>query len=138
GPPSKSISGMENRSLPERCGLSTSRRWVMWCRALLHSFALVAAFVMHTDARAFDETKYPSWTGYWMRIGAGSFDPTKPPGRGQEAPLTEEYHAILEASLADQAAGGQGNNPMGRCIPPGLPRTMINYEGMEIIILPST
>jgi hypothetical protein len=110
----------------------------MWCRALLHWFALVAVFAALTDACAFDETKYPSWTGYWMRIGAGSFDPTKPPGRGQQAPLTAEYQAILEASLADQAAGGQGNNPMGRCIPPGLPRTMINYEGMEIIILPGT
>jgi len=111
----------------------------MSCRALVHSLALVAASAaMMAAAHAADPAKYPAWDGYWMRIGAGSFDPSKPPGRGQQAPLTEEYRAILESSLADQAAGGQGNNPMGRCIPPGLPRTMINYEGMEIIVLPGT
>jgi hypothetical protein len=100
-------------------------------RAMAVAGALNAAI---TGAHAFDETKYPDFAAYWVRIGAGSFDPSKPPGRGQQAPLTEEYQAILDASLADQAAGGQGNNPMGRCIPPGLPRTMINYEGMEIVV----
>ena len=89
-------------------------------------------------APAQDLSKYPDWSGQWLRIGSGSFDPSKPPGRGQQAPLTEEYQAILEASLAEIAAGGQGNNPMGRCLPPGLPRTMINYEGMETVITPAT
>jgi len=89
-------------------------------------------------APAQELSKYPDWSGQWLRIGSGSFDPSKPPGRGQQAPLTEEYQAILEASLAAIAAGGQGNNPMGRCLPPGLPRTMINYEGMETVITPAT
>jgi hypothetical protein len=84
------------------------------------------------------QDKYPDWSGQWLRVGSGSFDPSKPPGRGQQAPLTEEYQAILEASLAEIATGGQGNNPMGRCLPPGLPRTMINYEGMETVITPGT
>jgi hypothetical protein len=26
---------------------------------------------------------------------------------------------------------------MGRCLPPGMPRTMINYEGMEFVVLPN-
>jgi hypothetical protein len=80
----------------------------------------------------------PDWKGEWVRLGAGSFDPDKPAGLGQKAPLTPEYQAVLERSLADQAAGGQGNNTMGECIPPGMPRTMINYEGMEIIVTPET
>ena len=106
-----------------------------WTRRVAFAAILVAA---STGAHAAETTKQPDWSGYWVRIGAGSFDPSKHAGRGQQAPLTEEYQAILEGSLADQAAGGQGNNPMGRCIPPGLPRTMINYEGMEIIVLPNT
>src|SRR5438105_9010316 len=110
----------------------------MGCRAWVLSLRPVAALAAAIVGAHAADAKYPDWAGYWMRIGAGSFDPSKPPGRGQEAPLTDEYRAILEASLADQAAGGQGNNPMGRCIPPGLPRTMINYEGMEIVILRST
>ena len=91
-----------------------------------------------TGAQGYDESQYPNLKGQWFRVGAGSFDPTKKPGLGQEAPLTEEYQKILEASLADQAAGGQGNNPMGDCIPPAMPRTMINYEGMEIVTTPDT
>jgi hypothetical protein len=108
----------------------------MLYRSSIGSIAFAAALAI-TNAHAFDETKYPDWTGQWVRIGAGTFDPTKPPGRGQQAPLTAEYQAVLEASLADIAAGGQGNNPMGRCLPPGMPRTMINYEGMEFVVAPN-
>jgi hypothetical protein len=89
-------------------------------------------------ARALDGVKYPDLKGEWMRLGSGSFDPGKPAGLGQKAPLTAEYQAVLEASLAEQAAGGQGNNPMGECIPPGMPRTMIDYEGMELVVTPQT
>jgi hypothetical protein len=89
-------------------------------------------------ARALDDVKYPDLKGEWMRLGSGSFDPGKPAGLGQKAPLTAEYQAVLEASLAEQAAGGQGNNPMGECIPPGMPRTMIDYEGMELVVTPQT
>ena len=87
---------------------------------------------------ALAQDKYPDWKGEWMRLGSGSFDPGQPAGLGQKVPLTPEYQAVLEKSLADQAAGGQGNNPMGECIPPGMPRTMIDYEGMEFIIRPDT
>jgi hypothetical protein len=85
-------------------------------------------------AQAFDDAKYPDWKGQWVRIGAANFDPSKPPGQAQQAPLTKEYQAILDASVADQAAGGQGNNPMARCIPPGMPRMMIGYGGIEFIM----
>jgi hypothetical protein len=109
----------------------------MFHRSTMGAIAFAAALTI-ADARAFDESKYPEWSGQWVRIGAGTFDPTKPSGRGQQAPLTEEYQAILDASVADIAAGGQGNNPMGRCLPPGMPRTMINYEGLEFVVLPHT
>jgi len=37
----------------------------------------------------------------------GAFlDPTKPPGLGQQAPLTPEYQAIFEATLKDRASAG--------------------------------
>jgi hypothetical protein len=92
------------------------------------------------SARAFDETKYPSWKGQWLRTdtGAPRYDPSKPSGRGQQAPLTPEYQAVLEASLADQATGGQGNDPTYTCLAPGMPRIMNNYEGAEFVITPGT
>ncbi|HEY2231581.1 MAG TPA: hypothetical protein VGI22_28355 [Xanthobacteraceae bacterium] len=90
-------------------------------------------------ARAEEASRLPDWNGQWIRTGSGSFDPSKPPGLRQGAPLTPEYQAILEASVAAQAAGGQGNDPMARCIPPGMPRMMINYGlGMEFLLTPDT
>ena len=41
-------------------------------------------------ARAEGEGKYPDWGGQWFRTGGIQFDPTKPLGRGQQAPLTSE------------------------------------------------
>ena len=77
------------------------------------ALALISALSMGSLAQAGDEPKYPDLKGEWMRLGGGSFDPSKPAGRGQQAPLTAEYQALLDASLKEQAAGGQGNNPMG-------------------------
>jgi hypothetical protein len=90
------------------------------------------------EARAFDETRYPDWKGQWVRIGGGMFDPTKPNGRGQVPPLTPEYQAIWEANLAAVDDGGQNYNPQARCLPGGMPRMMIAFEPMEIIVRPDT
>ena len=90
-------------------------------------------------AQAFDDTKYPDLSGQWLRTDTGTprYDPSKPAGRGQQAPLTPEYQAILEASLKDQANGGQRNWMSGaRCLPPGMPATMNGYNSMEIVVLP--
>jgi hypothetical protein len=96
-------------------------------------------------AAAFDESKYPDWKGQWSRLRTlrdrispnPSFDPNKFQGLAQEAPLTAEYQAILEASLADQAAGGAGLDRDYACFPAGMPRMMNVYSTMEIIVLPN-
>ena len=78
-------------------------------RRLIGSVALLALLTLATaGARAEGEGKYPDWGGQWVRPSGIQFDPTKPLGRGQQAPLTPEYQAKFEAGLADQAAGGQG------------------------------
>jgi hypothetical protein len=63
-------------------------------------------------AQAFDDAKYPDWSGAWLRTeqAAPRFDPSKPRGLPQQAPLTAEFQKKYEASLADQAAGGQGDH----------------------------
>jgi hypothetical protein len=90
------------------------------------------------SALAFDEGKYPDWSGQWHRPrGVGiQWDQTKPLGRGQQAPLTPEYQALFEASLADQAKGGQGEDARFTCIPPGMPRIMTIIWPAEFVILP--
>ena len=101
---------------------------------------LAAAVVWPATAHAFDESKYPDFSGQWMRPhGVGiQWDQSKPLGRGQQAPLTPEYQKVLEDSLADQQAGGQGNDPPSRCMPFGLPRIMSVIFPMEIVITPAT
>src|SRR5947208_4753108 len=54
------------------------------------------------------------------------------------APLTQEYRAIFEANLKDQADGGQGTDPTITCIPDGMPRAMNVVLPMEMIVLPKT
>jgi hypothetical protein len=111
-------------------------------RSPLASPTLATAFglllgLMLGPARSEEASRLPDWNGQWIRTGSGSFDPSKPPGVRQAAPLTPEYQAILQASVAAQAAGGQGNDPMARCVPPGMPRMMINYGlGMEFLLTP--
>jgi hypothetical protein len=108
-------------------------------RSTIGSVALAAVLWMaSTDARAFDESKYPDWSGQWRRTGGIQWDPSKRIGRAQEPPLTAEYQAVFEASLADQAAGGQGNDPTYKCIPGGMPRIMTVVFPMEIVITAKT
>jgi hypothetical protein len=104
--------------------------------ALLGAATLSATTV---TARAHDEAKYPDLKGQWITPNIGrdaAWDPAKPPGRGQGAPLTPEYQAIFEKTLARRAESGLGE-PVS-CIPPGMPRTMVVYEPMEIIAMPDT
>ena len=97
--------------------------------------------VSASAAYAFDQSKYPDWRGQWRRVDTGipRYDPTKPAGKGQQAPLTAEYRKVFEASLQDQAEGGQGNDPTYKCLAPGLPRIMNVYDdGAEFVITPDT
>ena len=107
-------------------------------RSSVVAVALAALCAGVVSVQAFNESKYPDWSGEWRLGPPTKWDPSKPPGRGQEAPLTPEYHAIFEANLADQAAGGQGTDPTYICIPDGMPRAMNVVFPMEIVITPKT
>jgi hypothetical protein len=93
--------------------------------------------VPHADARADDMSKFPTnWEGQWGRtVSPGKWDSTKPPGLGQEAPLTPEYQKVLEANLKMRKEGGDFD-PKENCYPPGMPRVMAIYQPMEIVIKP--
>ncbi len=91
-----------------------------------------------------DMSKYPNWKGQWdtvsPRFGGQSikYDPYKPFGPPQQAPLTPEYQKIHEESMADQAKGGQGNFlDHAKCIPGGMP-SMMSTPTQEYIITPET
>ncbi|HEY4403390.1 MAG TPA: hypothetical protein VGN55_01960, partial [Xanthobacteraceae bacterium] len=113
----------------------------MLLRSFVGSIGVAVAMLAATVcARALDEAKYPDWRGQWSRIniasGPASFDPTKTVGAGQHAPLTPEYQAIHDASLADMAAGGFGVDRTNSCYSPGMPRIMNVYTAMEILVMP--
>jgi len=109
----------------------------MYYRSSIGAITLATALGL-SGANAFDESQFPDWSGQWQRpVGVGfQWDPSKPMGRGQQAPLTAEYQAVFEASLADQAAGGQGGDPRYTCLPSGMPRVMTGGWPTEFVILP--
>jgi hypothetical protein len=90
-----------------------------------------------------DDPKYPNWKGLWNAINYRfdgqviKYDPNKPWGPAQKAPLTPEYQKVLEDSMADQANGGIGNYRSAHCAPGGMPRTMAGNR-MEYVITPET
>ena len=110
----------------------------MLLRNSITTIALATALLANAPARADDATKYPNWKGQWAGIGAAAdapWDPSKPAGAGQQAPLTPEYQGIYQATLARHASGVKEPTT---CLPPGMPRTMLMYEPMEIIVMPDT
>jgi hypothetical protein len=128
---------------PQASRLTTGRTAMLY-RSLISAIALAAALAMPTGSvRAAEDAKYPNWKGLWnainYRLGGQviKYDPNKPWGVGQKAPLTPEYQKVLEDSMADQAQGGLGNYPSGHCLPGGMPRTMAATR-QEYIITPET
>jgi len=111
----------------------------------IFSLSAIAALVLAVgDARAFDDAKYPDLRGQWVRAPGGDlsgnpnnpkFDPNKPPGRGQQAPLIPEYQAIFEAN-AELAADGADAGRRFVCVTPGMPSVMQVYQPMEIVVTP--
>jgi hypothetical protein len=106
------------------------------CR-LVAVIALALPLSMPAFAQVVDMSKYPNWEGQWGRgMSPGSWDPTKPKGLGQAPPLTPEYQAAWEANLA-KIKEGKEVDPKGNCLPPGMPRLMMIYQPMEIVIKPN-
>ena len=106
---------------------------------LIRATAIAAAALLTAAAaHAQDASKYPDWSGQWRRPAnvAPAWDPTKPPGLGQQAPLTPEYQAIFEATLKDRAGGGLTGDPTGLCLPHGLPRMMVAIFPVEFVVTP--
>lgn len=108
--------------------------------AIRAAVLMVSCATPASAAQAFDQTKYPDLHGQWRRAETGTFrfDPAKPWGPGQEAPLTPEYQSIFEANLASQAAGGQGIGVTYTCQSPGMPRVTNGYGPTEFVVTPET
>ena len=110
-------------------------------RAIAAAAVVAAVLATSMTAQAFDDAKYPDLSGQWVAVRLGvrgqpAFDPTKPWGLGQQAPLTPEYQKIWDNIQADLKAGGPGNWPSTFCIPAGMPAMMSFYDPMEMIVLP--
>jgi hypothetical protein len=109
----------------------------MVCRS---SIVLAIAAALSMAAAAACAQELPDWSGQWKRPAGvgGQWDLTKPPGRGQQAPLTPEYQKIFDANLADRDNGGLGGDPTGLCLPHAMPRMMIAIFPIEFIVTPKT
>jgi hypothetical protein len=133
------LGGCRGSAEAPRC--PTKKEAIMLYRKSTLSIALTALSISIGAAQAAQDMKYPNFKGQWDRVAGSqaSFDPSKPGGRGQQAPLTPEYQAIFEESLADQAKGGQGNNSgHARCLAAGMPFLLAAFRPLEFVVTPDT
>ena len=100
-------------------------------RLLLCVFACTAAAA---DAMVIARTGdgHPDWGGIWVRQGGIGLDPALKPGQIDRPPLTPEYQAKYDASLASLKAGKPVADPTAACLPPNGVRLMNMVYPMEI------
>jgi hypothetical protein len=117
---------------------------IMLYRSAFGVLGLTMLLMVTAGGARGEDKKYPNWKGEWTAIVPRMegqqlrFDPSKPYGRRQEAPLTEEYKKIYQQSLDDQALGGQGLFlDHASCLPPGMP-SMMSIGTFEYIVTPET
>ena len=116
----------------------------MFYRGTFEALASAALLLVATAGAQAEEKKYPNWKGDWTTVNPRMpgqqlrFDPSKPYGKGQEAPLTAEYKKVYEDNLAEQALGRQGLFlDHASCLPAGMP-TMMSAGTHEFIVTPDT
>jgi hypothetical protein len=78
----------------------------------------------------------PDWGGIWLRQGGIGLDPQLKPGQIDRPPLTPEYQAKYDASLASLKAGRPVADPTASCAPPNGVRLMNMVYPMEIFQRP--
>jgi len=130
--------GAGRKKAKSRATNKVKGRTTMSHRCSIGVIALFAAlFITVADSQAWDDKLYPDFSGQWRPIGGpGRFDISKPPGKGQQAPLTAEYQAVFEA---DAHEGGQSEfNQTYRCWSPGMPRVSNGYGEIEFVVSPKT
>jgi hypothetical protein len=117
---------------------------IMFHRSPIAVFALTTALMVTAGDTRAEDKKYPNWKGEWIAVVPRTpgqqlrFDPAKPYGRRQDAPLTEEYQKVYQESLDEQARGGQGLFlDHASCLPAGMP-TMMSIGRFEYVITPET
>ena len=117
----------------------------MLYRSTIEVLALAAVLMATVSGAQAQDKKYPNWKGEWNTVIPRMpgqqlrFDPTKPYGQGQQAPLTEEYKKIYQDNLAEQAEGGQGLFlDHASCLPAGMPTMMSAGGPHEYITTPET
>src|SRR5882757_4600501 len=110
-------------------------RLLMFQRGSIGALVLAITLLASADARGHDQSKYPDWYGQWVRAHPrAQWDPSKARGLAQQAPLIPEYQAFFEAALKALHSGALGADPQIDCLPAGMPRTMIAYEPLEVIV----
>ena len=78
----------------------------------------------------------PDWGSIWLRQGGIGLDPQLKPGQIDRPPLTPEYQAKYDASLASLKAGRPVADPTASCAPPNGVRLMNMVYPMEIFQRP--
>jgi hypothetical protein len=122
-------------------GFTMGRSLVAGILGLMTTLAF--ASVMAAQAPA----SVPNLSGVWSRVGNATFDPSDPEGLKaadlSKYPMTAWGQAQFKANrpahgAAQNSTYGEGqttgsNDPVNRCLPPGIPRVYVGPQIMQIV-----
>ena len=83
-------------------------------------------------SKAYKPASRRDFAGIWLNTGGIGWTPGKPPGLGQNPPLTAEYQKIFNMHQANAAAGKPTGDITASCLPQGMPRIMTMTYPMEV------
>jgi hypothetical protein len=95
----------------------------MLYRSSIGAVTLAGVLAVATAAFAFDDSKYPDFSGQWQRPrGVGiQWDPSRRLGLDQHPPLTAEYQAVWEASMPIRRRAGRAMTRRHAAFPTACP-----------------
>jgi hypothetical protein len=105
----------------------------------------VTPFGLSQAERAKIMAGLPNWSGLWNPVGGLIFDPStadpkgnnaQQPGDREHPPFNAEWEAKYQAKL-DRTLAGYFTDPIGECLPHGMPRLMGGIPGpLEFVVTP--
>ena len=105
--------------------------------SVIGTIVLAASLAALTaDAQAFDDAKYPAFAGQWLRNAGAQWDPSMPRGKRAAGAADRGISGHPGSQSGGAASGGDTYNPQAHCLPGGMPRMMIAYDPIELIITP--
>ena len=121
-----------------RAGLAAAAVALMLPATAARILAQVPAPAAPESLSWYGDSKAPNLSGVWVRVdSAGKAGPASMSKEGWlpwPPPLKKPFAVIWKKRVADAAAGKRTDDPVSKCLPPGMPRFTTGTHGPLLII----